>query len=103
ELIEQRTQHLDLAVQPQLGLLHITVGHADAEAVVADQSVVLRNALPEPPDAWVLPVEFEVTDPPRRNDERWALPTDLVRQAPGTKREEADFGLVEHRPERTTA
>ena len=66
-------------------------------------AIELRDAFPEPPDARVLPVEFEVTHPPRRNDQRWTVPTHLVREATDAQRKEANLGLVEHRPEPTTA
>jgi hypothetical protein len=43
--------------------------------------VVVCDPFPESPDVRTLPVEFEVTHPPRRSDERWSVPAHLLGQA----------------------
>ncbi|MCW2651590.1 MAG: hypothetical protein JWR32_2566 [Mycobacterium sp.] len=76
-----RAQRRDLAVERQIEISHGAVRHADAESVVTDQCVVVCDPFPESPDVRTLPVEFEVTHPPRRSDERWSVPAHLLGQA----------------------
>ena len=101
KLVEQCTQRRDFPVDGQVRLSHGAVGHADAEPVVADQCVPIRDALPESPKARALPVKFEVAHPPRRSDERWTVPTYLVRHAAGAEGKEPDLRLLQHRHEPT--
>src|SRR5215217_219045 len=88
ELIEQRAQRCDLPVEAEIRILHLAVRHADAEPVVADKGVAVRDSLPESPKGCALPVKFEVAHPPRRSDERWTVPTHLVCDAAGAKGKE---------------
>lgn len=103
EFVEERAQRRDFPVEAQIRISQRAVRHADAEPVVADQCVSIRDSFPESPKARALPVKFEVTHPPRRSDERWTVPAYLVRHAAGANGEEPDLGLVQHRHEPTTA
>ena len=75
---------------------------AGTESVVADHCVSVRDSLPESPKARALPVEFEVTHPPRRRDERRTVPAHLEGHPAGTEGKEPDLRL-QHRHEPTTA
>ena len=88
ELVEQRTQRRDFPVDGQIRISDSAVRHADAEPVVADQLVPIRDAVPKSPKARALPVKFEVAHPPRRSDEPWTVPAYLVRHAAGAKGKE---------------
>jgi len=52
-----------------------------AEPVVADQVMAVGDPVPESAKIGALPVEFEVTHPPCRSDERWSVPAYLVGHA----------------------
>ncbi len=73
ELVEQRAKRRDFLVDGQIRISQRSVRHSDAEPVIADECVAIRDAFPESPKARALPVEFEVAHPPRRRDERWTV------------------------------
>src|SRR4051812_24087221 len=101
QLVQERAQRRNLTVEAQIRISHRAIRHTDAEPVVADQAVSIRDSLPESPKARALPVKFEVTHPPRRSDERWTVPTHLVRHAARAERQEPNLGLLQHRPDAT--
>jgi hypothetical protein len=103
EFVKQRAQRRDFPVEAQIRVMDGAIRHTDAEVVVADQRVSLCDAFPESPEARVLPVELEVAHPPRRGNQRWTVPTYLVRQAPRAKGKELDLRLLQHRHEPTAA
>ena len=97
ELVEECAQRCDFSVEVQIRLAHHAVRHTDAEPVVADQCVAVCDCVPEPPKVRALPVKFEVAHPPRRSDERWTIPTNLVGQASTAMGKEPDLRLPQHR------
>ena len=103
ELVEERAQRRDFPVEGQIRISHRAVRHADAELVVADQCVSIRDAFPESPKGRALPVKFEVAHPPRRSDERWTVPAYFVRHAAVANGKEPDLALLQHRHEPTAA
>lgn len=89
-------QHRDLAVERQIGIVQRAVRHADPEPVVPDQGVSVGDALPEAPKVGVLPVEFEMTHPPRRSHQRRTATAHLVGHPASTDGQKPDLGASQH-------
>ena len=96
ELVEHRGQQGDVAVEREVLVAHLAIRHADAEPVVAHQRVPLGDGLPQRPERRIVPVELQVTDPPRRRDERRTVAGDRVRDATTGEGQESDLGFLPH-------
>ena len=97
QLVEHRAQQRNLTVERQILVAHLAIRHTDTEPVVAHQRVALANRLPEPPKRLIPPVELQVTDPPRRRDQRRPLAGHRVRDTTTSEPQEADLRPMCHR------
>ena len=102
ELVQNRTQQRNLALECPLLRLPIAVRHANARTVVTHEHVPLAERLPERSKRPVAPVELEMADPPRRRNQRRALPAHRIRDAATPKPQESDPHLANHQPRRYT-
>lgn len=103
ELVQDRTEQCNLALQRPLPGLHVAVGHADARPVVPHQRVSFADGGPERSERRIAPVEVEMADPPRRRDQRRSLSAHRKGDASAPEPQEPDLHLARHERDATTA
>ena len=96
DLVEYRPQQCNIILNRQFGAVHITMGHSDAEPVIAHEGVALAHRFPELPKCLILPVEFNMADPPCRHDKRRPVAGHRVSDAMTGEWQESDLWPLGH-------